>query len=258
MPVCTTLPMPLLFADYEKMSRHFKNIYFKVCQIPFVDGQNDHHTTVVKFIRDYANDNNPTGWTPLHWAAIHGDKLTVLLILLYAKDKKHADNAGETPLHWAAMKGQLEIVKLLLEHAKDKNPADNDGGATKTDLVDEVFGIYMLWGIQKQCDNFWVNSSLCMMWTGSLFSLVSNIAQWGKCPFLRQIKNGHFGLLLRPPRLCLTFLERGRRDESKMVRHDLRLPRRPELKAELSVFNLAQKRSFPPLWHSNNCLHMIG
>jgi hypothetical protein len=48
-------------------------------------------------------------------------------------------------------------------------------------------------------------------------------------------------------RSCLTFLERGRRDESKMVRHDLRWPWRPELKAEMSVFNLAQKRSFPPL-----------
>jgi hypothetical protein len=48
-------------------------------------------------------------------------------------------------------------------------------------------------------------------------------------------------------RSCLTFLETGRRDESKMVRHDLRFPWRPELKAEMSVFNLAQKRSFPPL-----------
>jgi hypothetical protein len=48
-------------------------------------------------------------------------------------------------------------------------------------------------------------------------------------------------------RSCLTFWERGRRDESKMVRHDLRWPWRPELKAEMSVFNLAQKRSFPPL-----------
>jgi hypothetical protein len=48
-------------------------------------------------------------------------------------------------------------------------------------------------------------------------------------------------------RSCLTFLERGRRDESKMVKHDLRWPWRPELKAEMSVFNLAQKRSFPPL-----------
>jgi hypothetical protein len=30
-----------------------------------------------------------------------------------------------------------------------------------------------------------------------------------------------------------------------MVRHDLRSPRRPELKAEMSVFNLALKLSFP-------------
>jgi inorganic pyrophosphatase len=77
-----------LFADYEEMSIHFKNIYFKVCQIPFVDGQNDHHTTVVNFIRDYANDNNPAydyGWTPLHTNAQDGDQLTVLLILQYAK-----------------------------------------------------------------------------------------------------------------------------------------------------------------------------
>jgi hypothetical protein len=53
-------------------------------------------------------------------------------------------------------------------------------------------------------------------------------------------------------RSCLTFLERGCRDESIMVRHDLRWPWRPELKAEMSVFNLAQKRSFPPL-----CGHCI-
>jgi hypothetical protein len=36
-----------------------------------------------------------------------------------------------------------------------------------------------------------------------------------------------------------------------MVRHGLRWPWRPELKAEMSVFNLAQKRSFPPLWSGN-------
>jgi hypothetical protein len=29
--------------------------------------------------------------------------------------------------------------------------------------------------------------------------------------------------------------------------HDLVRPQRPELEAEMSVFNLAQKRSFPPL-----------
>jgi hypothetical protein len=47
--------------------------------------------------------------------------------------------------------------------------------------------------------------------------------------------------------LCLTTLDSSRRPLSKNVRHDLVRPRRPELEAEMSVFNLAQKRSFPPL-----------
>jgi hypothetical protein len=79
MPICTILTRPFLFADYEEMSSHFKNLYFKVCQIPFAARQIDHHTTVVKFILDYANDNNPTdqyGYTRLHTAAQDGDQLT--------------------------------------------------------------------------------------------------------------------------------------------------------------------------------------
>jgi hypothetical protein len=49
-------------------------------------------------------------------------------------------------------------------------------------------------------------------------------------------------------RSCLTILDSARRPLSKNVRHDLVRPRRPELEAEMSVFNLAQKWSFPPLW----------
>jgi hypothetical protein len=44
-----------------------------------------------------------------------------------------------------------------------------------------------------------------------------------------------------------TILDSSRRPLSKNVRHDLVRPRRPELEAEMSVVNLAQKRSFPPL-----------
>jgi hypothetical protein len=48
-------------------------------------------------------------------------------------------------------------------------------------------------------------------------------------------------------RSCLTILDSSRRPLSKNVRHDLVRPQRPELEADMSVFNLAQKRSFPPL-----------
>jgi hypothetical protein len=48
-------------------------------------------------------------------------------------------------------------------------------------------------------------------------------------------------------RSCLTILYSARRLLSKNVMHDLVRPQRPELEAEMSVFNLAQKRSFSPL-----------
>jgi hypothetical protein len=53
-------------------------------------------------------------------------------------------------------------------------------------------------------------------------------------------------------RSCRTILDSSRRPLTKNVRHDLVRPRRPELEAEMSVFNLAQKRSFPPLCA---CIH---
>jgi hypothetical protein len=43
-------------------------------------------------------------------------------------------------------------------------------------------------------------------------------------------------------------LERGRHEDMHYSKwYDLVRPRRPELEAEMSVFNLAQKRSIPPL-----------
>jgi hypothetical protein len=145
-PLCPPLPLcghfksanlhnfnqcrPFLFADYEDMSRHFKNLFFKVCQIPFADGQNDHQKIVVEFIRDYANNNNPAdedGWTALHTAAVVGDRPTVFLILQYANDKNPEDKDGKTPLHQAAIKGDLEIARLLLQHSQDKNPKSKTG-----------------------------------------------------------------------------------------------------------------------------------
>jgi hypothetical protein len=56
-------------------------------------------------------------------------------------------------------------------------------------------------------------------------------------------------------RSCLAILDSSRRPLSKNVRHDLVRPQRPELEAEMSVFNLAQKRSFPPLCGWIDCLN---
>jgi hypothetical protein len=55
-------------------------------------------------------------------------------------------------------------------------------------------------------------------------------------------------------RSCLTILNSSRRPLSKNVRHDLVRPLRPELEAEMTVFNLAQKRSFPPLCSAHSII----
>jgi hypothetical protein len=81
-----------------------------------------------------------------------------------------------------------------------------------------------------------------------------NNAQWGNDRFCARLKtdisafsSGLQGYL----RSCLTILDSSRRPLSKNVRHDLVRPQRPELEAEMSVFNLAQKRSFPPLCNAS-------
>jgi ankyrin repeat protein len=141
-----------LFADTQ--SNHFKNLFFKVCQIPFANDQNDHQKTVVKFIQKYDNDNNPAdqyGWTPLHTAAHNGDMLSVLLILQISQyknpenedghlevtrlllhhcachDNNPADQYGWTPLHTAAHNGDMLSVLLILQISQYKNPENEDG-----------------------------------------------------------------------------------------------------------------------------------
>jgi hypothetical protein len=70
--------------------------------------------------------------------------------------------------------------------------------------------------------------------------------QWGR-PDPAQDISASSSVLQGHLRSCLTILDSSRRPLSKNVRLDLVRPQRPELEAEMSVFNLAQKRSFPPL-----------
>jgi hypothetical protein len=110
-------------------SRHYKNLYLKVCQIPYKDGQTDHHEAVAAFIwKDSYVYPDIFGRTPLLNAVNAGDQLQVFLILHHAKDKStHVDPQIMTPLHLVACHGDLVIAKMLLEHANDKNPADMYG-----------------------------------------------------------------------------------------------------------------------------------
>eukprot|EP00397_Hematodinium_sp_SG-2012_P065164 GEMP01094030.1.p1 GENE.GEMP01094030.1~~GEMP01094030.1.p1 ORF type:complete len:179 (+),score=53.62 GEMP01094030.1:124-660(+) len=67
-------------------------------------------------------------WSPLIWAAFHGDeKLVGELIKLDAHLEYKDSKRKHTPLHWAAFQGQTPVVKLLLDHfsTSDKDHTGN-------------------------------------------------------------------------------------------------------------------------------------
>ena len=59
------------------------------------------------------NPANPSGCTPLHWAALRGDPDLCKLIIDKLEDKNNVH--GYTPLHLAANIGNLKVAKLIRE-----------------------------------------------------------------------------------------------------------------------------------------------
>ena len=83
---------------------------------------------------DLASSKDYGGETPLHWAAIKGNKEVAELLLKYKADVNAKNTAGETPLHIAARHGHLEIAELLLANNADVN-AENHNGFTPLDCA---------------------------------------------------------------------------------------------------------------------------
>ncbi len=86
---------------------------------------------------DSPEARNPSGWTPLHWAAAGGDPESARCALEAGADPDEpirsletaSSEWGSTALHLAAAAGSNEVVRLLLDHGAAINLA-NDRGAT--------------------------------------------------------------------------------------------------------------------------------
>ncbi|AET37565.1 palmitoyltransferase AKR1 Ecym_1330 [Eremothecium cymbalariae DBVPG len=70
---------------------------------------------------------DPTGKTPLHWAAYQGDSLTVEALVRFGANVKVLDSNGFTPIHWGTVNGQYKVLKELIEHGSDVFQKNNDG-----------------------------------------------------------------------------------------------------------------------------------
>ena len=74
------------------------------------------------------DEKDGVGWTPLHYAAVEGNKEVVELLITKGADVNAKDDqSGETPLHFAAFSGHKEIVELLIAKGADVNAKDDDG-----------------------------------------------------------------------------------------------------------------------------------
>lgn len=83
-----------------------------------------------------------SGRTPLHWAAISGHHEVVLLLLNAGADKAAVTNTQMTPLHGACEAGRAEVVRVLIENCGEDEEkkmelfnAKDKAGKTPFDLA---------------------------------------------------------------------------------------------------------------------------
>ena len=79
-------------------------------------------------VASVASAPDELGWTPLHWAALHGaeDIASELLQAQAAVDAEEHE-FGCQPLQWAARRGHLRLIRLLIDAGASAEYSDRDG-----------------------------------------------------------------------------------------------------------------------------------
>ncbi|MHB1456491.1 MAG: ankyrin repeat domain-containing protein [Armatimonadota bacterium] len=92
------------------------------------DGDVSSVKELMAFDKSQANKPDPTGWTPLYYAAA-GDHVEIAKFLIDngADINLKTTTDGKSALHWAAFHGHLLVVELLLSRGAQINDKDDDG-----------------------------------------------------------------------------------------------------------------------------------
>eukprot|EP00066_Takifugu_rubripes_P012412 XP_011601678.1 PREDICTED: probable protein S-acyltransferase 23 isoform X1 [Takifugu rubripes] len=87
------------------------------------------------------------GFTPLHYAALHGNRALVNLFLSNGADPNLACDAGQTAFHFGCRQGNINVIHQMMQHGADLHITDLQG---KTAMHHAVMGgnivaVHYLW-----------------------------------------------------------------------------------------------------------------
>ena len=72
------------------------------------------------------DERDNMGLTPLHWAALQGNNVSVEVLLKFGANPNLVDHNGLTALHWAACGGNRSCISQLLEAGVDIRAMNRD------------------------------------------------------------------------------------------------------------------------------------
>jgi ankyrin repeat protein len=85
----------------------------------------------------HIDDQDPNGWTALHYAAAIGSRAIILLLAKHGINVDQQDKLGRTALHYAANHRHLDAITALLECQANIDAQDRAGATPLFVVVDE-------------------------------------------------------------------------------------------------------------------------
>ena len=101
-----------------EMTDTYNNTPMALCCVYSIETKVEEKTQCVKFMLECGSNpnvrNSHTGFTPLHWAARHGEQEIVHLLLHAGAVEYLPDVWGFSPLAYAGRFGHQKIIKHLI------------------------------------------------------------------------------------------------------------------------------------------------
>ncbi|XP_019720166.1 probable protein S-acyltransferase 23 [Hippocampus comes] len=87
------------------------------------------------------------GFTPLHYAALHGNCSLVDLFLSNGADPNLTCNAGQSAFHFACRQGNIDIIHKMIKHGADLRVLDHQGKSSLHHAVTggSIVAVHYLW-----------------------------------------------------------------------------------------------------------------